>query len=78
MSPSRAADAAILIDSIAAAAVAHVQAGNLEAAQRITRYAVVVLPVPVRVVRAWAEGDWDFASARTSAEALAAVRSLAA
>lgn len=72
------ADIAILIDSISAAAVAHANAGNHEAARHITRYAVVVLPVSARVARAWSEQDWDYAAALTSSDAVHAVRAMAA
>ncbi len=76
MTPGAAADAAILVDAIAAAAVKLAELGDVEQARHLTRYAVSVLPVSERVARAWTEADWLFASARTSTDAIHAVRAV--
>lgn len=76
--PATAADTAILLDALAHAASVHISQGNLEAALHLTRYAVVVLPVPPRIAKAWVERDWDHATALAASDAVHAVRAMAA
>lgn len=71
---SQLADAAVLVEAIAAAAENAALAGDAAQARHITAFARVVLSVAPSVERAWAEAEWAYAHQEAAAVACRAIR----
>lgn len=78
MTRPQSADAAILVEAIAAAAERAADAGSVEQARHLTAFATVVLECDQAVVNAWKRGEWSWAHAHAASVAVAAVRACAA